>query len=77
MRTVSFLAALLMTCSGFAQDTGVRIWAVGDGVRLNPVTGKLIESRPDIHKDYPAADPGWKFRVGSCDKNRRAEGGPQ
>lgn len=57
MRTVSFLAALLMTCSGFAQDTGVRIWAVGDGVRLNPVTGKLVESRPDIHKDYPVADP--------------------
>ncbi len=35
----------------------MRVWAVGDGVRVNPVTGSVIESRPDIHRDYPAGDP--------------------
>ena len=35
----------------------VSLWAVSDGVRVNPVTGKLIEARPDIHKDYPTDDP--------------------
>jgi hypothetical protein len=29
---------------------------VSDGVRVNPVTGTLIEDRPDIHKDYPSGD---------------------
>ena len=35
----------------------VRVWAVGDGVRVSPVTGKVIESRPEIHRDYPTGDP--------------------
>jgi hypothetical protein len=35
----------------------VSLWAVSDGVRVNPVTGKLIEERPDIHRDYPTKDP--------------------
>jgi hypothetical protein len=46
-----FVLALLPNCS--AQ---VSIWAVSDGVRVNPVTGKLLEDRTDIHKDYPTGD---------------------
>ena len=34
----------------------MQVWAVSDGVRVNPVNGKAFESRPDIHKDYPAGD---------------------
>ena len=50
--SVWFLAlGLLPTCS--AQ---VSIWAVSDSVRVNPVTGKLLEDRTDIHKDYPTGD---------------------
>ena len=32
----------------------LRVWALGDGLRVDPVAGRLLESRPDIHKDYPA-----------------------
>lgn len=39
-----------------AQTPAVRLWAVSDGVRVNPVTGQVYERRPDIHKDYPAGD---------------------
>jgi len=39
----------------YAADSA-RVWAMGDGVRLNPVTGRVFEARPDIHKDYPSGD---------------------
>jgi hypothetical protein len=39
-----------------AQPATVKLWAVSDGVRVNPVTGNLMESRTNIHKDYPAGD---------------------
>jgi hypothetical protein len=39
-----------------AQSPQVRLWAVSDGVRVEPTTGRLLESRPDIHRDYPAGD---------------------
>src|SRR5206468_9467681 len=39
------------------QDPSLRLWAVGDGVRVSPLTGKLLENRPDIHHDYPSGDP--------------------
>ncbi|MEW5974985.1 MAG: glycoside hydrolase domain-containing protein [Acidobacteriota bacterium] len=48
------LVLTLWTAQGSAQ--GVRVWAVGDSVRVNPVTGRLLEDRPDIHKDYPSDD---------------------
>ena len=35
---------------------GVSVWAVSDGVRVNPVSGALLEARPDIHADYPRED---------------------
>ena len=40
-----------------ARGQETRVWAVGDGVRVNPVTGAVFEARPDIHKDYPPGDP--------------------
>ncbi|MCC7496597.1 MAG: DUF4091 domain-containing protein [Bryobacterales bacterium] len=46
----AFLFWLLSTCICRA---GVGIWAVSDGVRVEPVSGRVLESRPDIHKDYP------------------------
>src|SRR5215831_16519203 len=50
---ISAFAVCLCT---LAQAPTVKLWAVSDGVRVNPVTGDLIESRKDIHKDYPQAD---------------------
>ncbi len=49
------VAALFVT-DLTAQTPAVRLWAVSDGVRVNPVTGQVFEARPDIHKDYPAGD---------------------
>ena len=49
-------AAALFVARLAAQASAVQVWAVGDGVRINPVNGKAVESRPDIHKDYPAGD---------------------
>lgn len=46
------LAALLSA----PLHAAVTLWAVSDGVRVDPVTGRLIEARPDIHKDYPTGD---------------------
>ncbi len=34
----------------------VNVWATGDCVRVNPVTGKYFIDRPDIHPDYPTGD---------------------
>jgi hypothetical protein len=60
-RAVLVLAAAVPIA--LAQEPGVRLWAVGDGVRVSPVTGKLLEGRPDIHSDYPAGDPRAGNRV--------------
>ena len=53
MKILVWLLALALSPAGLAE---VRIWAVGDCVRVNPVTGKLLEDRLDIHKDYPTGD---------------------
>jgi Domain of unknown function (DUF4091) len=47
---------MLLGLSLGAQDRGVRLWAVSDGVRVDPVEGRIFEARPDIHKDYPTND---------------------
>src|SRR5262249_11192353 len=39
------------------QEPTLHLWAVSDGVRVSPLTGKLLENRPDIHRDYPSAGP--------------------
>jgi hypothetical protein len=56
------IGGMLFIISGFGARPCVlaqvpaKLWAVSDGVRVNPVTGDLIESRKDIHKDYPQGD---------------------
>jgi hypothetical protein len=47
---------MLFSLNVVAQTGGVRVWAVSDGVRVDPVDGRIFEARPDIHKDYPASD---------------------
>ena len=39
-----------------AQTPAARLWAISDGLRVNPVTGRVFEERADIHTDYPAGD---------------------
>ncbi len=59
MRRYFVLSCFLLSVAvkASSQNAGVGLWAVSDGVRVSPVTGKLIENRPDIHADYPAGDP--------------------
>ncbi|HET6428667.1 MAG TPA: glycoside hydrolase domain-containing protein [Phycisphaerae bacterium] len=45
------------------------VWATGDGVRVNPVTGRYFEDQPEVHKDYPTGDyarsnPVWDAKAG-------------
>src|SRR5205809_1048374 len=62
--SITILVALFLLLGSFdfatccwADSPVVKLWAVGDGVRVNPLTGKLlIEGRADIHKDYPEGD---------------------
>ena len=53
----AFCAAALVFASHAMAAEAVRLWAVSDGVRVSPVTGVLLESRPLVHKDYPVANP--------------------
>jgi len=34
----------------------VTVWATGDGVRVNPESGRYFEDRPDIHSDCPSGE---------------------
>ena len=54
-RAVGILA-FCFVLPALAQQANVNLWAVSENVRVNPVTGKLIESRTDIHADYPGED---------------------
>ncbi|HKW97436.1 MAG TPA: hypothetical protein VJN43_06860 [Bryobacteraceae bacterium] len=55
MRIDWIVLALLAVPLG-AQTSEVRLWAVSDGVRVDPVKGRVFEARTDIHKDYPSED---------------------
>jgi hypothetical protein len=55
-RLTRIAAAALFAAPLAAQTAAPRLWAVSDGVRVNPVTGQVFEERPDIHRDYPAGD---------------------
>ena len=70
MRLSGIVALCLSLHSAWAQDQNVRLWAVSENVRVNPVTGTLIEARPDIHQDYPSED----YRLGNLvwDAERKA-----
>ena len=52
-----FCFFLFLGSVAYGQDAGVRLWAVSDGVRVSSTSGRLLESRPDIHKDYPSGNP--------------------
>jgi len=34
----------------------INTWVAGDMVRVDPVTGRYLEDRPDIHHDYPTGE---------------------
>jgi hypothetical protein len=53
---ISIAVAMLFAGHVASQTPAVCVWAVSDGVRVNPVTGQVFEQRSDIHKDYPAGD---------------------
>lgn len=36
--------------------TPFKVWATGDGVRVNPITGRYLEDRTDIHETYPTGN---------------------
>jgi hypothetical protein len=55
-RQMWIAAALILAARLAAQGSDVRLWAVSDGVRINPVTGHVFEARTDVHADYPAGD---------------------
>ena len=55
-RQLCLVAAAVLATRLAAETPAVHLWAVSDGVRVNPVTGQVFEARTDIHKDYPAAD---------------------
>jgi hypothetical protein len=55
-RQIWIAAAAVLAARLAAQTPAVRLWAVSDGVRVNPATGQVFEARTDIHKDYPAGD---------------------
>ncbi len=50
-------------------NSDLTVWAVGDSVRVNPETGRLIEDRTDIHADYPHG--GYRRRNAVWDAGRQ------
>lgn len=68
------LACVLWLLSVAAADGGaaLNVWATGDGVRVNPETGRYFEDRADIHKDYPTGD--YHKRNGVWDAARTRAG---
>ena len=58
----TIVVALAASCQGgpegekSVKQPSISVWAAGDGVRVNPETGKYLEDRTDVHKDYPTGD---------------------
>lgn len=53
----TFLLGSLLLTSFSSVMGAVTVWAVEDGVRVDPVSGKvLVQDRTDIHRDYPTSD---------------------
>lgn len=50
-------------------DAAVTVWATGDGMRVSPETGKYLEDRVDIHKDYPTGDYRTRNAVWDAEKS--------
>jgi len=56
-RIIGIVSLFLFVSGGHVMgQASVRVWATGDGVRVNPETGRYLEDRTDIHKDYPTGD---------------------
>jgi len=68
-RRIWILATALLAARLAAQTTPMRLWAISDAVRVNPVTGAVFEARSDIHKDYPTDD----FRTANSVWNARTK----
>jgi Glycoside hydrolase 123, catalytic domain len=69
-RLVVAAAAVALAAGGGALRAQVRLWAVSDAVRVEPTSGRLLESRTDIHRDYPTGDyrvhnPVWDASTGT------------
>ena len=56
MRLPPALAFCLLLQAAAAQEPNVALWAVSENVRVDPVSGALVEARSDIHPDYPTED---------------------
>jgi len=54
------------------SQSAVKMWATGDGVRVNPETGRYLEERTDIHADYPSGDYQARNAVWEAAENRVA-----
>lgn len=53
MNLRTWITAAVLAAPLYPQSPSPQLWAVSDGVRVNPVTGQIFEARTDIHKDYP------------------------
>ncbi len=56
MRAWTIPGVIVMLLSWTAGCQAVDVWATTDGVRVNPETGRYMEDRTDVHKDYPTGD---------------------
>ena len=64
------LFAFVSPVGGAEGKLSFNVWAAGDGVRVNPVTGKYFEDRPDIHADYPTGDYAKRNAIWDAATNR-------
>src|SRR5256885_757493 len=50
------LVAFLVSTSAHAQPAGMRVWAVGDSLRIDSTTGKAFEANSLIFPDAPGGN---------------------
>ena len=73
MRTWTIAVGVIcLAMAGCSATTGVTVWATGDGVRVDPTTGRYFEDRTDIHADYPSGDYQQRNPVWNADGSRVA-----
>jgi len=74
LAVATMVGLLALAAAGVAQEapagSAVTVWVGGDGVRVNPETGRYFEGRTDIHKDYPTGDYQKRNAVWDADKAR-------
>ena len=52
------------------SESTIQVWATGDGVRVNPESGRYFEDRRDVHADYPGGDYRSRNTVWDAAKRR-------